>query len=100
MWLTVDNIRVHVCLGIYEWESVIKRLVIIKVKIKVSDIIDYDSIALKIREFAKSRKFDYIEHFKESLKKHLMENFDTKELSLDIMKPSIISKLHYAKVSD
>jgi dihydroneopterin aldolase len=100
MWLIINNIRINVPIGIYKWEKVIKRLVIIQIKIKVKNIVDYDNLVFAIKEFTRSKEFNYIEDLNKGIASHLMKNFNIDELSLTTSKPNIIKTMHYAEVSE
>ncbi|UAT42795.1 hypothetical protein GUI12_01315 [Anaplasmataceae bacterium AB001_6] len=70
MKLIIDDFICYAKLGIYDWEKVIHRKLLVHIEVDTSDIIDYDNVVSCTRKFIVDNHFDYIEDLAKALLKN------------------------------
>ena len=108
--ILVRDLRVEVLIGIHKRERHVAQTVSIDLDIgipgttvfatdKVSDTIDYEQVALKIKALAATGHFRLVETLADRIAKLLMENFKAPWVRVSVAKIGILPNAKFVGVS-
>jgi len=108
--ILVRDLRVEVLIGIHKRERHVPQTVAIDLDIglpgeavfvsdKVADTIDYEQVALKIRELAASGHFRLVETFAERIARLLLEDFRAPWVRVSAAKIAVLGNAKLVGVS-
>ena len=101
MRLIVDNIAIHAGVGVYKWERVIKRLIVLNLDLDISEcrgVMDYELVVNEVKKVCGLRHYDYIEEISFAVRQNKSKTFKIEEekICIKISKPNIKKDLFYA----
>ena len=97
----VEDLRVKVTIGIFDWEKKIKQEISLSYEIdhdnlsaskedKIEATTDYKTITKKIISFIEENKFELVETFAEKIAEMVIKDFDVNWIKLRVSKPGAL----------
>ena len=97
----VEDLRVKVTIGIFDWEKKIKQEISLSYEIdhdnlsaskedKIDATTDYKTITKKIISFIEENKFELVETFAEKIAEMVIKDFDVNWIKLRVSKPGAL----------
>ncbi len=104
MIIKIKNFRFQTVIGIYDWEQVVDRDIIINAAIhtnfdqarfthNIKDTIDYDYIINKIKHLLSNNKFKLIEELAQKILEMIMEDKRVDKVELEIDKLRVVDNV-------
>ena len=110
MIIKIKNLKLETILGIYDWEQVTPRPIIINATIftsndkarfsdKIEDTIDYDIIVKQIKSYVASKNFQLIEKMAQDLLDIIMKDDRVTKCELEVDKVGVIEDVESLSIT-
>lgn len=98
----IRNLTADAIIGIYDFERVTKQPIIITLEMEhdnkkpastedILDALDYEKISNSVKELIETSSFQLVETLAETIAQHILTNYSTKKLTLELNKPKAIA---------
>lgn len=99
----IEGLKVNTVIGVYDWERVIKQLLVIDVKLyhnmanafasdDVKDAINYKTVCEEIEQICHQEQAKLLERLGNKIIEFLFETYPCHKIELTIKKPNAINK--------
>ena len=101
----IHGIQAECVIGVWKWEKAITQTLVIDIDLAtdvtvaadtddLSDTLDYNRIADRVREYAKENQFDLIETLIERLAQVILDEFDTNWVRIKLDKGGAVKHVN------
>lgn len=99
----IEGLKINTVIGVYDWERVIRQLLVVDVKIyhdmslafqsdDVKDAINYKTVCEEIEQICHQQKAQLLESLADKILTELFNRYDCTKIELTIKKPNAIKQ--------